>query len=286
MAAANPPVIRAPRKTTASRLLLSAVTALVLFFLAAPIFVVLPLSLSSGELLVLPTPGYSLRWYQDFFTSSRWLSATYNSIFVAIATTILATTLGTLAAIGITIGSFRGKAVLLAALSLPMVTPVIVTAIAMYFALSLVGLGSTLTGLVLAHTVLAVPYVLLTVLASLQSFDPTLLRAAASLGANPIVSFRRIVLPLIAPGVATGALFAFATSFDELIVALFIASPAQFTLPRQMYAGLREFLSPTIAAAAVLLIVVSTLLLAMHEFIRARAAARDAGTPQSNRRTQ
>ena len=153
-----------------------------------------------------------------------------------------------------------------------MVTPVVVTAIAMYFALSLVGLGNTLTGLVLAHTVLAAPYVLLTVLASLQTFDPTLLRAAASLGADPATSFRRVVLPLIAPGVATGALFAFATSFDELVVALFIAGPGQFTLPRQMYAGLREFLSPTIAAAAVVVIAVSILLLAVNEIIRRRGA--------------
>ncbi|KRE16716.1 polyamine ABC transporter permease [Bosea sp. Root483D1] len=265
----------APRKTvTAGRLALAFATSLILLFLVAPIVVVFPLSLSSGELLVLPTPGYSLRWYEDFFSSSRWLSATWNSFVVGIATMVLATLLGTLAAFGIYLGRFRGKALLLAILSLPMVTPVIVTAIAMYFALSLVGLGSTLTGLILAHTVLSVPFVLLTVLASLQTFDQNLLRAAASLGANPAIAFRRVVLPLIAPGVATGALFAFATSFDELIVALFIASPGQFTLPRQMYAGLREFLSPTIAAAAVLLILFSVLLLALNEFIRKRAQAR------------
>ncbi len=264
------------RKLSAGRLALALVTALILLFLVAPIVVVFPLSLSSGELLVLPAPGYSLRWYEDFFTSSRWLSATWNSFVVGIATMILATLLGTLAAFGIFLGRFPGKALLLAILSLPMVTPVIVTAIAMYFSLSLVGLGSTLTGLILAHTVLSVPFALLTVLASLQTFDQNLLRAAASLGANPAIAFRRVVLPLIAPGVATGALFAFATSFDELIVALFIASPGQFTLPRQMYAGLREFLSPTIAAAAVLLILFSVLLLALNEFIRKRAQARGA----------
>jgi len=270
------PVPTGRKPASAGRLALALVTALILLFLVAPIAVVFPLSLSSGELLVLPTPGYSLRWYEDFFSSSRWLDATWNSFVVGIATMVLATLLGTLAAFGIYIGRFRGKAVLLAILSLPMVTPVIVTAIAMYFALSLVGLGSSLTGLVLAHTVLSVPFVLLTVLASLQNFDQNLLRAAASLGANPAVSFRRVVLPLIAPGVATGALFAFATSFDELIVALFIASPGQFTLPRQMYAGLREFLSPTIAAAAVLLILFSVLLLAVNEYIRLRAKARGA----------
>lgn len=273
---AGSPVPASRKKPSAGRLALGFVTGLVLLFLVGPIIVVFPLSLSSGELLVLPTPGYSLRWYQDFFSSSRWLDATWNSFVVGIATMVLATFLGTLAAFGLFLGRFPGKALLLAILSLPMVTPVIVTAIAMYFALSLVGLGSTLTGLILAHTVLSVPFVLLTVLASLQTFDQNLLRAAASLGANPAVSFRRVVLPLIAPGVATGALFAFATSFDELIVALFIASPGQFTLPRQMYAGLREFLSPTIAAAAVLLILFSVLLLALNEFIRKRAQARGA----------
>ncbi|CAH1665754.1 Spermidine Putrescine ABC transporter permease component potC (TC_3.A.1.11.1) [Hyphomicrobiales bacterium] len=274
MASPSAPAPR--RKASAGRLALALVTSLILLFLVAPIIVVFPLSLSSGELLVLPTPGYSLRWYADFFSSNRWLDATWNSFVVGIATMVLATLLGTLAAFGIFLGRFRGKALLLAILSLPMVTPVIVTAIAMYFALSLVGLGSTLTGLILAHTVLSVPFVLLTVLASLQTFDQNLLRAAASLGANPAIAFRRVVLPLIAPGVATGALFAFATSFDELIVALFIASPGQFTLPRQMYAGLREFLSPTIAAAAVLLILFSVLLLALNEFIRKRAQARGA----------
>ena len=269
MGTASIPLSR--QRPSTGQLLLYAVTGALLVFLVAPIAVVFPLSLSAGELLVIPTPGYSWRWYADFFNSQRWLLATYNSFVVGILTTLIATTLGTLAAIGLYLGRFRGKALILALLSLPMVTPVIVTAIALYFSLSAVGLGSTLTGLVLAHTVLSVPYVLLTVLASLQAFDPNLLRAAASLGANPVQSFYRVVLPLITPAVATGALFAFATSFDELIVALFIASPDQFTLPRQMYAGIREFLSPTIAAAAVLIILLSVFLLMINEAIRKHA---------------
>jgi putative spermidine/putrescine transport system permease protein len=163
---------------------------------------------------------------------------------------------------------------LVAMLTTPMVVPVIVTAVAIYFGFSFVGLNNTLTGLILAHTVLSVPYVLLTVLATLTTFDRNLLKAAATCGAPPHVAFTRVVLPLIAPGVATGALFAFATSFDELVVAIFVSSPGQFTLPRQMFAGLREFLSPTIAAAAVLLIVCSVLLLAANEMLRARARGR------------
>lgn len=249
-------------------------TAIVLVFLMAPIVVVFPLSFSSGELLTLPTPGYSLRWYDDFFTSSKWLLATRNSFVVGIATAILATFLGTLAALGIFLGRFRGKAFLVAMLATPMVVPVVVVAIAMYFAFSFVGLNNTLTGLVLAHTILSVPYVLITVLATLQTFDRNLLKAAATLGAPPHVAFRRVLLPLIAPGVATGALFAFATSFDELVVAIFVSGPEQFTLPRQMYAGLREFLSPTIASAAVLLILCSLVLLAANEYFRARGKAR------------
>lgn len=251
-------------------------TVLVLLFLIAPIAVVFPLSFSSGELLTLPTPGLSWRWYDDFFGSSKWLLATRNSFVVGIATAILATFLGTLCALGIFLGRFRGKALLVAVLSTPMVVPVVVTAVAVYFAFSFVGLNNTLAGLILAHTVLSVPYVLITVLATLSTFDRNLLKAAATCGAPPHVAFRRIVLPIIAPGVATGALFAFATSFDELIVAIFVSSPGQFTLPRQMYAGLREFLSPTIAAAAVLLILCSILLLAANEIIRSRAKLRTA----------
>jgi putative spermidine/putrescine transport system permease protein len=256
-----------------AQLLLRMATIVVLVFLIAPIVVVFPLSFSSGELLTLPTPGYSWRWYEDFFTNGKWLVATKNSFIVGIATAVLATFLGTLGALGIFLGKFRGKAVLVAMLSLPMVVPVVVTAIAVYFAFSLVGLNNTLAGLILAHTVLSVPYVLITVFATLQTFDRNLLKAAATLGAPPHVAFRRVVLPLIAPGVATGALFAFATSFDELVVAIFVASPGQFTLPRQMYAGLREFLSPTIAAAAVLLIVCSLVLLVLNELVRARSKA-------------
>jgi putative spermidine/putrescine transport system permease protein len=266
------------RRTSLTRLLLWTTTAAVLVFLIAPIVVIFPLSLSSGELLTLPVPGYSLRWYEDFFTSSKWLSATRNSFIVGIATAALATALGTAAALGIFLGRFRGKAVLVALLSTPMVVPVVVTAVAMYFAFALVGLNNTLAGLVIAHTVLAVPYVLITVLATLQTFDPNLLKAAATLGAPPHVAFRRVVLPLIAPGVATGALFAFATSFDELVVAIFVSSPGQFTLPRQMYAGLREFLSPTIAATAVMLVLCSLALLAANEIIRTRAKLRMQGT--------
>lgn len=243
---------------------------LVLAFLVSPILVIIPLSFSSGEVLTLPTPGWSLRWYEDFFLSERWRGATWNSVIVGLATMVTATTLGTLAAFGLNMAEFRGKKAVLAVLSLPMVVPVIVAASSLYVAYSMVGLSNSLVGLVIAHTIVAAPYVVITVLASVQTFDMTLLRAALSLGAHPVTAFREIVLPMIMPGVVAGAVFAFATSFDELVIAIFLTGPEQFTLPRQMFAGLREMLSPTIAAAAVVMIGFSVVLLLITEAARTR----------------
>lgn len=254
---------------------------IVLAFLVAPLLVIFPLSFSSGNILTLPVPGYSLQWYEDFFLSARWLAATKNSFIVGTATMILATLLGTTAAYGINLSNFRGKQAVLVVLSLPMVVPLIVTAASMYLAFSLVGLANTLWGLTIAHTIIATPYVVITVLASLRTFDPNLMRGALSLGAPPVTAFREIVLPMIMPGVAAGAIFAFATSFDELVIAIFITSPGEFTLPRQMFAGLREFLSPTIAAAAVIMILLSFVLLFISESVRRRGEKRLARRTQS-----
>jgi putative spermidine/putrescine transport system permease protein len=250
--------------------LLLAVAALVLAFLSLPMLAVLWLSFSPTELLSFPPKGISLRWYADFFANERWVLATRNSLVVATATMVVATALGTSAALGLHLGQFRGRGVLLALLTLPMVTPFIVTAAAMFFAFSLVGLAGTLPGLVLGHTVVAVPFVLVSVLASLATFDNTLLRAAASLGAPPLMAFRRVLLPRIWPGVAAGAVFAFATSLDEFVITLFLAGPGQFTLPRQMYANVREYMTPTILAAASLLFLASLALLLVTEALRRR----------------
>jgi putative spermidine/putrescine transport system permease protein len=215
-------------------------------------------------------PGWSWRWYQDFAASDRWRLATENSFLVGSATALAATLLGTMAALGLFLGRFRSRNLLLALLSAPLVTPYVIIGIALFFAFARVGLNGTLGGLVLAHTLLALPFVVITVLATLENFDRTLLRAAASLGAPAHMIFRHVMLPLIGPGIASGALFAFAISFDELIVALFIAGPEQYTLPRQMLAGLREFLSPTICAAAVVLTAVSLLLMLVTLLLRPR----------------
>jgi putative spermidine/putrescine transport system permease protein len=246
----------------------------VLGFLLAPMLVVIALSFSPTELLRFPPTGLSLRWYEAFASDPRWLLATRNSLLVATLVTILASALGTLAALGVHFGRFRGRAFLVAVLTAPIVTPYIVTAASMFLAFSAVGIAGTLAGLVLAHTVVAVPFVLLSVLASLRTFDPNLLRAAASLGAPPATAFRRVIVPAIAPGIAGGAVFAFATSLDEFVITLFMAGPGQFTLPRQMYAAVREYLSPTILAAATLLFLASTLFLLASEAIRLRVARR------------
>jgi putative spermidine/putrescine transport system permease protein len=267
------------RESRLAQLVLHFLTFLVLLFLLAPMVAVILLSVSPTELMVLPPRGISLRWYEEFLTSGRWVLATTNSFVVAVATTLVSTLLGTMAALGLQLGRFRGKAVLVALLTLPMVTPYIVTAAAMFFAYSLVGLTGSLPGLVLAHSVVAVPFVVVSVLATLQTFDANLLRAAASLGASPATAFLRVVVPNIWPGIAAGAVFAFATSLDEFVITLFMAGPGQFTLPRQMYAAVREFLSPTILAAATLLFLCSLLFLLASEVLRLRAERRARPAP-------
>lgn len=243
---------------------------LVLTFLTAPILAILPLSFNAGSFLSYPLSGFSMQWYGELFASTEWRAAFHNSIVVAAATTALATPLGTLAAIGLARLSAAEKPAIIAALASPMVAPTIVFAVAAYFLYAPLGLTNSYLGLVLAHTVLATPFVVIVVHAALQGFDITLLRAASSLGAPPRIVVVRILVPLIAPGVAAGAVFAFMTSFDEIVVALFVAGPAHRTLPLQMFDGVREQVSPEIAAAAALLAVTSIVLLATLELLRRR----------------
>jgi putative spermidine/putrescine transport system permease protein len=244
---------------------------LVLLFLIAPILAIMPLSFNSETFFSYPMPGYSLRWYEEFFTSDRWQSALRLSLLLAFLTTILATTLGTLAALGLSRANFPYRATVMAILISPMIVPVIIAALGMFFFYSKIGLTGTVLGLVLAHTALATPFVVITVTATLSSFDRTLMRAGASLGAPPTTVFFRVVMPLILPGMISGALFAFVTSFDEVIAVIFIAGPEQRTLPRQMFSGIRELISPTITAAASVLIVISTLMLFTVELLRRRS---------------
>jgi putative spermidine/putrescine transport system permease protein len=247
-----------------------AICVLVLAFLILPILIIVPLSFSSGTFLTFPLPGLSLRWYQEFFTSAPWQLSLRNSLIVASATTALATALGTLAALGLTRARLPAQTLLMGLIVSPMVVPLVIVAVGVYFAYAPFGLTSSLLGLTLAHTALAAPFVVITVSATLQGFDPNQARAGASLGASPVVVFRRIILPLILPGVISGALFAFVTSFDEVVVALFVTGPAERTLPRQMFNGIRENISPVIAAAASFVILISVLLLTVLELLRRR----------------
>lgn len=243
---------------------------LVIGFLLAPIAVVVPLSFSTGSFLSFPLPGVGLRWYEAFFGSDFWMLALENSAIIGIAATIGATLLGTAAAVGLWSARFPGQAAAMAVIVSPMVVPSIITAVAMTFAFAPLGLANTHAGLIIAHIALASPFVVVTVLATLQQFDGRLMRAAAACGAPPMLAFRRVMLPLILPGVVAGALFAFAVSLDESVVVLFLAGPGQRTLPRQMFAGLKDTIELAIMAAATILVVVSTLLMAATLLLRRR----------------
>jgi len=244
---------------------------LILVCLVLPILVIIPISFTSDTMLSYPMPGLSLRWFNEFFNSVMWKLSMKNSFIIAFAVTGLATALGTLAALGLTMSNFPFKGVVTGIMIMPMVVPIVISAVGIYFFFAWVGLTGTYLGMILAHTALATPFVVITVTATLQGFNRNQIRAGASLGASPPRVFFKITLPQILPGVISGALFAFVTSFDEVVVALFIASSEQYTLPRQMFAGIREKYNPTIAAVATMMIVVSVALLVTVELLRRRS---------------
>jgi len=249
---------------------LRSVGVLVLLFLLLPILAIIPLSFSSSTFLAYPMPGWSMQWYDNLFSSAEWGRATRNSFIVAPLATVLATVLGTMAAVGLARINFWGKGLLMSLLIAPMVVPIVVVGVSTYLFFAKIGLNDTYAGLILVHAALGAPFVLTTVLATLQSFNENLIRASLSLGAGHITTFFRVTLPIIAPGVISGALFAFATSFDEVVVTLFIAGPDQVTLPRQMFTGIRENINPTIAAVATLLIIFTSALMLGLEWLRGR----------------
>ena len=253
---------------------------LVFFFLIAPLFVILPLSFNaeqyihfSAKMLALDPEGFSLRWYEDMIygTKNPWGLATKNSLFIAFFATIGSTILGTVAALGLSSRHMPYKAAFMALLISPMIVPLIISGTAIFFFMAKVGLSATHTGIILSHIILGTPFVVITVTATLSGFDHSVTRAAASLGSNPVNTFMKITLPLIMPGVISGALFAFVTSFDEVVVVLFLAGLENTTIPIQMWVGLREQLSPTIMAVATCLIVMSTLILVTAELLRRRS---------------
>ncbi|MCE2520307.1 MAG: ABC transporter permease [Alphaproteobacteria bacterium] len=244
---------------------------LIFAFLIIPIIVIMPLSFNSEPYFTYPMPGFSLRWYGDFFSSPQWLLGLQNSIIVGIFATLVATVLGTLAALGLNRAEYAGKSTILAVLISPIIVPIVITAAGMFYFYAKVGLTGTLAGLVFAHATIGVPFVVITVSATLAGFDYNLIRAGASLGGDPLRVFFKITLPLILPGVVAGALFAFITSWDELVIAIFLASTEEHTLPRRMWSGIRELLSPTIMAVATMLILTSIGLMIVMELLRRRS---------------
>ena len=270
---------------------------LIFFFLIAPILIVIPLSFNAQdfftftpEMLALKAEGFSTKHYVDFFTNPAWQGPLRNSLIIAPFATLISVSLGTLAAIGLSQSHVPGRRAIMAIMISPMIVPLIISATGMFFFYSQLGLwledtlgmSKSLTGyikLILAHAALGIPFVIITVTATLVGFDQSLTRAAASMGANPVRTFFKIQMPLILPGVISGGLFAFITSFDEVVVVLFIGAAGQKTLPWQMYTGLREQLSPTILAAATVLVVLSILLLTTLELLRRRSERLRGMTP-------
>ena len=251
---------------------------LIFFFLIAPILVIIPLSFNAEnfftftpKMLAFDPEGYSLKHYQDFFGNPDWQQALRNSVRIAPAATLLSVTLGTLAAIGLSQSHVPLRRAIMAILISPMIVPLIISAAGMYFFYSRLGLQGTYIGVVLAHAALGIPFVIITVTATLVGFDKSLTRAAANMGAGPVTTFFKVQMPLILPGVISGGLFAFITSFDEVVVVLFVGSAGQKTLPWQMFTGLREQISPTILAVATILVVISIALLATVELLRRRS---------------
>ncbi|MEZ4529594.1 MAG: ABC transporter permease [Thermomicrobiales bacterium] len=254
-----------------TRIILYVITGLVLFYLIFPIFVVIPVSFSSASYLQFPPPGFSFQWYQKYFDRADWIDATFLSLWIACVTAILATILGTMASLALVRGKFWGKNLANAFMVSPLVIPGIIVAIGVYFFYARIQIVGSPWALALAHTALALPFVVINVSATLYGFDERLEYAAMNLGANRWQTFRHVMFPIIRPGVFAGALFAFITSFDELIVALFISGTGAVTLPRKMWDGLRQEIDPTIAAVSTLLIVTSVAILMSAEILRQRS---------------
>lgn len=274
------------------------ICALIFLFLIAPILIVIPLSFNAEpyftfteKMLALDPTGYSARWYDllltfgmespdgprngswwaDVWSNAHWVNAAKNSVIIGFFSTILATCLGTIAALGLSRPEMPYRRAIMAVLISPMIVPIIITATGLFFFYSMTGLANSYFGIILAHATLGIPFVIITVTATLVGFDHSLTRAAASLGATPTRTFFRVIMPLILPGVISGALFAFVTSFDEVVVVLFVAAHDQQTIPRQMWNGIREQISPAILSVATILVIISILLLTTVELLRRRS---------------
>jgi len=283
-----------------------AVCTVIFIFLILPILIIIPLSFNAEPyfsftegMMALDPDAYSLRWYKDIvrfgmtapdgvegwwtdmWNNATWIRAVRNSFFLAIVSTLLATTFGTLAALGLSRPEMPFRSAITSLLISPMIVPLVITATGMFFFYGGTmqgiipgydkGLANTYLGLTLAHATLGVPFVIITVTATLSGFDRSLIRASQGLGANGWTTFRKVIMPLITPGMISGALFAFITSLDEVVAVIFLADVDQRTIPRQMFSGLREQISPTILAVATILVLMSVALLTTVELLRRRS---------------
>ena len=256
---------------------LKVISYFVLFFLILPILIMIPLSFNAEpffsftkEMLTFQSEGYSLKWYKNIFENELWMLSIKNSFIIGILSTILATVLGILGALGINSKFMNFKSFLMAVVLSPMIVPLIISAAGMYFFYTYFNLTNSFTGVIIAHTALGIPFVVITVSASLANFDFNLVRASYSLGANPLETFFKVTFPIVRPGIISGALFAFITSFDEVVVIMFLGSVEQKTIPWQMFSGIREQISPTILSVATILICSSITLLVFLELLRRR----------------
>ena len=267
--------------------------AVVFFFLIAPLIAIVPISFSVSPFMVFtegmlawpPEPeAWSLRWYRNMIgdcsaevvsstvpCSTKWMKGTVNSFYIGIIATFIATVLGTMAALGLSRPHMPYKALIMSILISPMIVPLIITAAGMFFFYARINLVYTFTGVILAHVALATPFVVITVTATLVGFDMNMVKAAQSLGAKPMRTFFKVIMPLILPGIISGALFAFITSFDEVVIVMFMASIDQLTIPKQMWAGIRQEISPVILCMATCLVILSIVLLTTVELLRRRA---------------
>ena len=264
------------------KIMLTGLCVAILAYLIFPLLVIIPLSFSADRfftftpgMLALDPSAYSTRWYQELFTNPQWASSLRNSLLIAIVAALLSATLGTMAALALWRARLPCQSMIAALLVAPMIVPIIVTAAGIYLFFNRVSLVQTYLGVILAHVVLSAPYVVLTIGATLTGFDRNLARAAATLGAPPLVSFRRVMLPILWPGVASATAYAFISSFEEIVVVLFLVTGDMRTLPRQMWSGANDQLSPTIFAAAVLMVVGSVLILAMLSWMKHRTGRID-----------
>ena len=248
--------------THGRRLWLYIISGLVMFFLVVPSMIVVPMSFSGSTYLEFPPQEWSLRWYFTYFNSTAWQNATFTSLKVAVLTLLLATPMGTLAAYGLHVSRFRFSMYIYVILALPLMVPIIMIAIGVFFLYAKLGMVNSITGLVLAHSMLAMPLVVIVVAAGFKSYDMNQELVARSLGASRARAFLTITLPQIRFSVATGALLAFLTSLDEVIVALLVSGGQNATITRRMFNALRDQIDPTIASISTCLIAVSILLLA------------------------